>query len=181
MDFTDVLNELGKIAGTLKFEPVWKPYDGVKPVWIACEGLTEKDAKLGLKWIESLMAALEEPYQIIEAWEVETPGDWEALTSKAREDGLNLVTLGAPDFRYAYHGTPIPDEYSEPMEGFYKVICYASNFSHIVAPEDDAHTEAELVKIRKKQKRMLWQNRGDFDLQLTLELTKGLALDFAEA
>ena len=181
MDFIEIVNQLGKIAGKLSFEPIWKPYDGKKPVWMACEGLTEKDARIGFKWCESLLQIAEAPYTGVEAWNIETVKDWKRLTDKASKDGVyNLLTLGSPLFRLADKKLPLPPERDVDMEGFYKIICYSANYSHLIASEDKGEVEADLVQRRKVQKKMLWQNAGDFDLELQIELTKGASLDFAE-
>ena len=181
MDFIEIVNQLGKIAGKLSFEPVWKPYDGKKPVWIACEGLTLKDARIGYKWCESLLQIAEAPYSAVEAWDIETVTDWNQRTLEPAKHGVyNLLTLGAPLFRLTDKKAPLPPEKEVDMEGFYKIICYSANYSHLIASEDKGEVEADLVQRRKVQKRMLWQNTGDFDLQLQIELTKGASLDFAE-
>jgi GH24 family phage-related lysozyme (muramidase) len=181
MDFIEIVNQLGKIAGKLSFEPVWKPYDGKKPVWIACEGLTLKDARMGYKWCENLLQIAEAPYSAVEAWNIETVTDWNQLTLEPAKHGVyNLLTLGAPLFRLADKGLALPPEKEVDMEGFYKIICYSANYSHLIASEDKGEVEADLVQRRKAQKKMLWQNAGDFDLQLQIELTKGASLDFAE-
>lgn len=180
MDFIEIVNQLGKIAGKLSFEPIWKPYDGKKPVWIACEGLTEKDARIGVKWCESLLQIGGAPYIAVEAWNIETVTDWKRLTAEASKIGVNLLTLGAPLFRLADKGLPLPAEREVDMGGFYKIICYAANYSHLIASEDKGEVEADLVQRRKVQKKMLWQNAGDFDLELQIELTKGASVDFAK-
>ena len=181
MDFIQALNQLGKIAGRVRFEPIWKPYEGDKPVWVACEGLTEKDARIAYRYMQSFLTCLEQPFDARDLWEIRTPAEFLKGTEKAFEGGKALITLGAPLFRFAYWGGKPPQSLEEAdVAGAYKVICYASNFSHIAVRGDKERTEEGLVKIRKKQKRMLWQNAGDFDLQVVLELTEGLSLDFAE-
>lgn len=180
MDFIEIVNQLGKIAGKLSFEPVWKPYDGEKPVWIACEGLTEKDARRGFKWCESLLQIAEAPYKVLDAWNIERLSDWLSASKPLKDGVCNLLTRGAPLFRLADKGLSLPAEKEVDMEGFYKIICYASNYSHLIASQDKGEEEADLVQRRKVQKKMLWQNAGDFDLQLQIELTKGASLDFAE-
>lgn len=180
MDFIEIIRQLGKIAGKLSFEPIWKPYDGEKPVWIACEGLTEKDARTGFKWCESLLQFAETPYIAMEAWNIETVTDWKRLTAEASKSGLNLLTLGAPLFRLADKGLSLPAEKEVDVGGFYKIIEYAANYSHLIASKDKREEEADLVQRRKVQKKMLWQNAGDFDLQFQIELTKGASLDLAE-
>lgn len=180
MDFFEIVHQLGKIAGKLSFEPVWKPYDGKKPVWIACEGLAEKDARIGFKWCESLLQIAEAPYKTMEAWNIDSAEDWLSASEPLKDGVCNLLTLGAPLFRLADKGLAWPPERGVDMEGYYKLICYSANYSHLIASEDKGEVEADLVQRRKVQKRMLWQNVGDFDLQIQLELTKGASLDFAK-
>ncbi|MBQ1427959.1 MAG: hypothetical protein IIZ04_03780, partial [Aeriscardovia sp.] len=76
MDFTDAVNQLGKIAGTLKFEPIWKPYKGEKPVWIACEGLTPRDALIAFDYMEALLKTSEANYRTFDGWQVESLKEW---------------------------------------------------------------------------------------------------------
>ena len=177
MDFITIINQLGKIAGKLSFEPIWKPYDEKKPVWIACEGLNAKDARIGFKWCKNLLERIEAPYQMIEAWDLKTVADWQKLVP---DGGVNLLTMGSPLFRLADRGLALPAEREVAMEGYYKIICYSANYSHLIAAGHTGEKKAELIKKRKVQKRMLWQNAGDFDLQLQIELPKGASLDFFE-
>ena len=181
MDFIQAINQLGEIAGSLKFEPIWEPYKGDKPVWIACEGLTEKDARVGMTYIKNFLTVLETPFEEALAWECKSPKEWHKSVKPSFKEGGALVSLGAPLFRFAYFGSPQEAFKDAPLDRAYKILCYASNFSHNVAAEDKSRTEAQLVQIRKQQKRMLQQNAGDFDLQLVLNLTEGVSMDLTKA
>ena len=195
MDFTYVVNQLGKIAGILKFEPIWKPYKGEKPVWIACEGLTHIDALIAFDYMEALLKTSKTEYRIFEAWDIESLSQWKKEIRGVLKAPLKpkeaILTLGSPLFRLAYasnfsewnayRGKGLWDMGKEScLEGCYKILCYASNTSHFAVTHDKNHTEDELVEIHKKQKAMMWRNEGDFDLQLELNLTKGAALEFKE-
>lgn len=195
MDFTDVVNQLGKIAGNLKFEPIWKPYKGDNPIWIACEGLTHRDALIAFDYIEALLKTAEANYRTFDGWQIESLRQWKGKIREALKEPLKakdvILTLGSPLFRLAYasnfsewnayRGKGLWDMEKEScLEGSYKILCYASNTSHFAVTHDKNHTEDELVEIHKKQKAMMWRNEGDFDLQLELNLTEGAALEFKE-
>lgn len=195
MDFTGAVNQLGKIAGTLTFEPIWKPYKGEKPVWIACEGLTLRDALIAFDYMEALLKTSEVNYKTFDGWQVESIREWKKEIKGVLKEPLKakdvILTLGSPLFRLAYasnfsewnayRGKGLWDvEKQSCLEGCYKILCYASNTSHFAVTHDKGHEEAELVEIHKKQKAMMWRNEGDFDLQLVLDLTKGAALEFKE-
>jgi hypothetical protein len=195
MDFADVVNQLGKIAGNLKFEPIWKPYKGENPIWIACEGLTFRDALIAFDWMEALLKTSETEYRTFDAWNIESLSQWKKEIKGVLKEPLKskeaILTLGSPLFRLAYasnfsewnayRGKGLWNAEKEScLEGCYKILCYASNTSHFAVTHDKNHEEAELVEIHKKQKAMMWRNEGDFDLQLELSLTEGASLEFKE-